>query len=59
MITSLCLWSGEGGKNGIALVRVMVMSVIVVLGVRIPTFGGCAQLAIMLFDMMVVIAPAA
>jgi hypothetical protein len=31
----------------------------VVLQVRIPMHGGCAWLAIMLVDMMVVIAPAA
>jgi hypothetical protein len=58
-ITSLCLWSREGGKNAITLVQAMVMSVIIVLGVRTPTFGGCTRLAIMLFDMMVFVAPAA
>ncbi len=58
-ITSLCLWSREGGKNGIALITAMVMSVIIILGVQIPAFGGCAQLAITIFDMMVVLAPAA
>ncbi len=34
------------------------MSVIVVLGVQIPALGGCARLAIILVDMMVVVAPA-
>jgi hypothetical protein len=58
-ITSLCLWSREGGKNAIALVRTMVMSVIIVLRIRTPLFGGYAWLAIMLFDMMVFVAPAA
>ncbi len=54
-----CLWSGEGGKNGIAFVRAMVMSIIVVLGAQIPTLGGCTWLAIILVDMMVVVASAA
>jgi hypothetical protein len=58
-ITSLCFWSREGGKNDIALVWAIVMSVIIVLGIRTPVFGGCAQLAIMLFDMIVFVAPAA
>jgi hypothetical protein len=58
-ITSLRFWSGEGGKNGIALVQAMVMSVIIILGVQTPVFGGCAWHAIMLFDMMVFVAPAA
>jgi hypothetical protein len=58
-ITSLCLWSREGGKNAIALVRSMVMSIIIILGIGTPAFGGCARLAIMLFDMMVFVAPAA
>ena len=35
----LCLWSGEGGKDSIPLIRAMVMSVIVVLGVRLPVLG--------------------
>ncbi len=56
---NFCLWSREGGKNAIPLVRAMVMSVIIILGIQTPVFGGCAQLAIMLFDMMVFIAPAA
>ncbi len=59
VITSLCLWSREGGKNAIALVRAMVMSVIIVLGVRVSAFGCYTWLAIMLFDMMVFVAPAA
>ncbi len=37
----------------------MAMSVIVLLGVQIPMLGGCTWLAIILVDMMVVIAPAA
>jgi hypothetical protein len=56
---SLFLWSREGGKNAMVLVRAMVMSVIIILGVQTPAFGGCAWLAIMLFDMMVFMAPAA
>ncbi len=56
---SLCFWSREGSKNAIALVRAMVMSVIIVLGVRTPAFGRCAWLAIMLFNMMIFVAPAA
>ncbi len=59
MITSLCLWSREGGKNTIALVQAMVMSVIIVLGIGSPAFDGYAWLAIIMFDMMVFIAPAA
>jgi hypothetical protein len=60
VITSLCLWSREGdGKNIIALIQAMVMFVIIVLGVQIPALGGCAWLAIILFDMMVVVAPVA
>jgi hypothetical protein len=46
-------------KNAIALVRTMVMSVIIILGIQTPLFGGCAWLAIMLFDMMIFVAPAA
>ncbi len=52
-------WSGEGGKNGIALVRAMVMSVIVVLGVQIPALGEHTWPAIIISHMMVVVAPAA
>ncbi len=55
----LCLRSGEGSKNGIAFVRAMVMSVIVVLGIQITALGGCARLVIILVNMMVVVAPAA
>ncbi len=57
--TFCCHWSGEGGKNGIALVRAMVMSIIVVLIVQIPTLGERAWLAIIIMYMMVVVAPAA
>ncbi len=61
----LCLWTGEGGKDNIVFVQVMVMSIIVVLGVQIPVLGwipllgGCTWLAIILVNMMVVVAPAA
>ncbi len=58
-ITSFCLWSREGSKNAITLVQAMVMSVIIVLRVQTPTFGCCAWLAIMLFNMMIFVAPAA
>ncbi len=46
-------------KNAIALVWAMVMSVVIVLGVQTPAFGRCAWLAIMLFDMIIFVAPAA
>ncbi len=59
VIISICLWSREGSKNAIALVRAMVMSIIIVIGVQTPAFGHCAWLAIMLFDMMTFVAPAA
>ncbi len=59
VIISLCFWSREGNKNAIALVRALVMSVIIVLGVQTPTFGCCAWLTIMLFNMMIFVAPAA
>jgi hypothetical protein len=56
----LCLWSGEGGKDSIAFVRAMNASAIVTLrGVQVPALGGCARLAVILADMMVVVAPAA
>jgi hypothetical protein len=55
----LCLWSGEGGKDGIAFVRAMVMSVIIVLGVGISILEGCTWLVIVLVNMMVVVAPSA
>jgi hypothetical protein len=58
-IISLCLWSKEGSKNATTLVRAMVMSIIIVLGVRTPMFGCCDWLAIMLFNMMICVAPAA
>jgi hypothetical protein len=58
-ITSLCCWSREGSKNTIALVWLMVMPLFIVLGVLTPTFGRCVWLAIMLFNMMVFVAPAA
>jgi hypothetical protein len=58
-LTFLCRWSGEGGKNGILLVRAMVMSVIVILGVKIAMLGECAWLEIIIGHMMVVVAPAA
>jgi hypothetical protein len=58
-LTSLCLWSGEGGKNGITLVRAMDPSAIIALGgVRVPMLGECAWLAIIMRHMMVVLAPA-
>jgi hypothetical protein len=59
VIASLFLGSREGGKNAIALVRAMVMSVIIGLRIQTPAFGGYTWLAIMLFDMMVFVAPAA
>ncbi len=55
----ICLQSREGGKNGIAFVRAMVVPIIFVLRVRISALGGCAWLAIILVDMMVVVALAA
>jgi hypothetical protein len=36
----LCLWSGEGGKDSIALVRVMNASAVITLGgVQVPVLG--------------------
>jgi hypothetical protein len=59
-LTFLHHWSGEGGKNGIALVRAMDMSIVITLGgVQITTLGKCAQLAVILSHMVIVIAPAA
>jgi hypothetical protein len=59
-LISLCCSSREGGKNGIALVGAMDMSAIIALrGVRVSTLGECAQLAIIMRHMMVVVAPAA
>ncbi len=43
----------------IIVLGVQVMSVIIVLGVQMPVLGGCAWLAIILVDMMSVVAPAA
>ncbi len=37
----------------------MVVSVIVVLGIQIPVHEGCAWFAIILVDIMAVVAPAA
>jgi hypothetical protein len=60
VLTFLCCWSGEGGKNGIALVKVMEMSAVIALkGVQIPPLGECAWLAIIINHMMVAVAPAA
>ncbi len=59
VLTFLHHCGGEGGKNGITLVRAMVMSVIVVLRVQIPLIGECARLAIIIGYMMVILAPAA
>ena len=40
VLTYLCRWSGEGGKNGIALVRAMYTSTVITLGgVRVPVLG--------------------
>jgi hypothetical protein len=59
-LTFLCHWSGEGGKNSIALVRLMDISVIITLGgVQIPALREHAWLAVILSHMMIVIAPAA
>jgi hypothetical protein len=59
-LTFLCHWSREGGKNGIALVRVMDMSAVITLGgVQIPMLGKQAWLGIIINYMMFVVAPAA
>ncbi len=56
----LCLQSGEGGKDSIAFVRVMNASAVITLGGEwVPALGGCAQLAFILVNMMVVVAPTA
>ncbi len=56
----LHLRSKEGGKDSIAFVRAMNASAIVTLGgVRVPTLGDCTWLAIILVNMMVVVAPTA
>ncbi len=59
-LTFLCNWSGEGGKNGIALVRAMDMSAVVTLReVQVMVLGDCIRPAVILSHMVVVIAPAA
>ncbi len=51
----LCLWSREDGKDSITFVRAMNVSAVIILGgVQVPALGGCAWLAIILVDMMVV-----
>ena len=56
----LYLWNGEDGKDSIAFVQAMNASAIVTLGgVRVPALGDCTQFAIILVDMMVVVAPSA
>jgi hypothetical protein len=56
----LCLRSGEGGKDSIAYVRGVNASAVVTLGgVQVPALGGCARLAIILVNMMVVVASTA
>jgi hypothetical protein len=60
MLTFLCRWSRESGKNGIALVRAMDTSAVITLGgVQIPKLGKRTWLAIIIIYMMVVVAPAA
>ncbi len=59
-LTFLHRWSGEGGKNGIALVRAMNTSAVITLGrVQVPVLGERAWLAIILSHMVIVVAPAA
>jgi hypothetical protein len=58
-LTSLCRFSGEGGKNGVTLVKAMVMSIEAVLRVQIPTLWERAWLGIIISYMMVAVAPAA
>jgi hypothetical protein len=59
-LTLLCRWSGEDGKNGIALVRAMDTFAIITLGgVQIPALGERAWLAIIIIYMMVVVVSAA
>ncbi len=54
------LWRREGGKNSIALVRVMDTSAAITLrGVQVPALGECAWFAIIMGYMMVVVASAA
>ncbi len=52
--------SEEGGKNGIALVRAMDMSVVITLGgLQVPTLWERARLVVILSHMVIVVAPAA
>jgi hypothetical protein len=56
----LCLWSGEGGKDSIAFVRAMNASAVITLGgVRVPALEGQIRPAVILVNMMVVVALAA
>ena len=56
----LCLWSGEGGKDSIALVMAMNASAVVTLGgVQVPVLEGRIQPKVILVDMMIVVALAA
>ncbi len=56
----LHLRSNKGGKDSIAFVRAMNASAIITLGgVRVPALGDCTWFAIILVDMMVVVAPSA
>jgi hypothetical protein len=61
MLTSLPHWSREGGKNGVALiVRTIDMPAVVTPGgVRVLVLGECTCLAIIMRQMMVVVAPTA
>jgi hypothetical protein len=60
VLSFLCHWSREGGKNGITLIRVMDRSTIITLrGVQIPALGESAWLAVILSLMVIVVAPAA
>jgi hypothetical protein len=59
-LTCLCRWSGEGGKNGIALVRAMDTSAVITLGgAHTPVLGERTWLAIIIIYVVVVVAPAA
>jgi hypothetical protein len=59
VLTSLCHWGGEGGKNIIVLVRAVDTSAIIALGgVRVPALGECDPLAIIMRYMMLIVAPA-
>jgi hypothetical protein len=63
MFPAILPWSmtsGEDGKNGISLVRAMDTSAFIPLGgVKITTLGECAQLAVIMSHIMVVVAPTA